>query len=240
VIGETCTDEFVYGKSVRLAPEAPAPVFVPEYTVTNKGMAANVVENLKSLGTKVEFITNSNTITKKRFVDDKTNHLFLRVDTGDQDTKPIEKIPKEYLLKFDIVVVSDYCKGLISENDIEYICESHPCVFIDTKKVLGSYIQKAKFIKINKGEYTASEKHIASVPGLIYKIIVTMGDQGCKLGDIIYPVPKVEVKDYAGAGDTFLAGLVHKYLQVHDIHTSIVFANECATKIVSKRGVSII
>ena len=30
VIGEECTDEFVYGKAERLSPEAPVPVFIPE------------------------------------------------------------------------------------------------------------------------------------------------------------------------------------------------------------------
>ena len=46
VIGDHCIDEFVYGEVVRLAPEAPVPVFNPEYKKTNNGMAGNVVANL--------------------------------------------------------------------------------------------------------------------------------------------------------------------------------------------------
>ena len=49
VIGEVCTDVFVYGETKRLSPEAPVPVFNPLYIEKNMGMGGNVVENLKSL-----------------------------------------------------------------------------------------------------------------------------------------------------------------------------------------------
>ena len=49
VIGELCIDRFVYGDTKRLSPEAPVPVFNPIETIENKGMAGNVVENVKSL-----------------------------------------------------------------------------------------------------------------------------------------------------------------------------------------------
>ena len=39
VIGELCRDIFIYGKSNRLSPEAPVPVFTPLYNEENPGMA---------------------------------------------------------------------------------------------------------------------------------------------------------------------------------------------------------
>ena len=48
------------------------------------------------------------------------------------------------------------------------------------------------------------------------------------------------VKDVSGAGDTFLAALVVEYLKTNDIKSAITFANECATKVVQKRGVAVI
>ena len=39
------------------------------------------------------------------------------------------------------------------------------------------------------------------------------------------------------AGDTFLAGLVVKYVLTKDIDKSIEFANKCATQVVQKKGV---
>ncbi len=49
VIGESCTDRFIYGDVNRMSPEAPIPVFIPKYEKTNRGMAGNVVENYKKL-----------------------------------------------------------------------------------------------------------------------------------------------------------------------------------------------
>ncbi len=48
VIGDSCTDIFVYGNATRLCPEAPAPVFEPSRTVTNDGMAGNVRANYQN------------------------------------------------------------------------------------------------------------------------------------------------------------------------------------------------
>ena len=48
---------------------------------------------------------------------------------------------------------------------------------------------------------------------------------------------KVDVKDMSGAGDTFMASLVCKYVKTGDIFESISFANICASKVVQKKGV---
>ena len=55
--------------------------------------------------------------------------------------------------------------------------------------------------------------------------------------DETFPVKKVSVKDVSGAGDTFMAGLVVKYIKTLDIKESIHFAQECTTKVVQKIGV---
>ena len=50
VIGDSCTDVFVYGNIERICPEAPVPVFNPIHKVQNGGMARNVKSNLEALG----------------------------------------------------------------------------------------------------------------------------------------------------------------------------------------------
>ena len=70
------------------------------------------------------------------------------------------------------------------------------------------------------------------------KTIVTKGNEGCLFRDKIYPTQDVPVKDISGAGDTFLAGLVVKYLETEEMIKSIEFAQECTTKVVQKHGVS--
>jgi ribokinase len=55
----------------------------------------------------------------------------------------------------------------------------------------------------------------------------------------MYPVEKVDVKDQTGAGDTFIVGLMLKYLETNNIGDAITFANKCATYVVQKRGVAV-
>ena len=68
---------------------------------------------------------------------------------------------------------------------------------------------------------------------------MTLGEDGCMYKGDIFPVEAVEIKDVSGAGDIF-AGLISKYLNTKDIFESIIFANACATKVVQKKGVSIV
>ena len=230
---------FSYGECNRLCPEAPVPVFNLIKTIENGGMAVNVKKNLESLGVDVNMHTNKNwkNITKNRFIDLKTNHMFMRLDCQDTSygRSSVTKINYE---KYDAVVVSDYNKGFLTEKDIEHICAQHNNTFLDTKKVLGEWCKKAKFIKINSYEYEKT-KHTLTAE-IESKIIVTMGPDGCLHGGVTYPVDEVEIKDVSGAGDTFLSGLCYKYVQTNDIEESIKYANECATTVVQKRGVSII
>ncbi|MDP2665504.1 MAG: PfkB family carbohydrate kinase, partial [bacterium] len=82
----------------------------------------------------------------------------------------------------------------------------------------------------------------ASLPkGLEKKIIYTKGDQGAFFKGKNYPVgKKVEVKDVTGAGDSFFAALVVKYLETGNIEKAIAFANECASEVVKHKGVTVI
>ena len=96
---------------------------------------------------------NSDNITKIRYMDDKSNHAFFRVDTPHN----IRRIDVETVdVGYDLVVISDYDKGFLTEDDIEYICNNHDLVFLDTKKILGSWAKGASYIKINDNEYQSS------------------------------------------------------------------------------------
>ena len=80
LIGDSCTDEYVYGTCERLNPEAPVPILKFNRKETTKGMAWNVRENLMSFGLSVYIITNKEPITKTRYIDEKSNQQILRVD----------------------------------------------------------------------------------------------------------------------------------------------------------------
>jgi len=243
VIGDACEDVYIYGDCSRLAPEAPIPVFVPQDKTTNGGMAMNVFANLKSLGTDCDILHNVEEITKTRYVDTKTNHIFLRVDTDDKKLKRVEEnnLDKDFLNQYDAIVISDYNKGFLTEEDIEKICYNHPLTFMDTKKNLGRWAEVCTWIKINEEEYNKTFNKIANL-GHIFddKLIVTLSEKGCRYKGDIFPVEKVEIKDLSGAGDTFLASFVSDYLKNKNATQAIIFANECATQVVQKRGVNVI
>ena len=240
VIGDSCKDIHVYGKSTRLCPDAPVPVFVPVYERQNLGMAGNVYQNVVSFGIPATLKTNNVTIEKKRYVDESTNHMFLRVDSGEEKIKRISGLTKELLQRYDLVIISDYNKGFLLQEDIKFICENHKMVFIDTKKKIDDYCRDCSYIKINKVEYNNSVSYIANNDWTFNKVIQTLGSDGCLLGNKQFPVDKVEIKDLCGAGDTFLASLCVKFLKTKDIFQSLIFANDCATKVVQMKGVNVI
>lgn len=240
VIGDSCIDVFRYGKVERLAPEAPVPVIVPEAEHSNPGMAGNVVRNIKALGCEVDFVTNSTVIKKTRYVCSKYNYLLLRVDTNDKcehisSTFKIGELPYD---KYDAIVVSDYNKGFLNKVDIDFITSRHANVFLDTKKVLGLWAAKAKYIKINYQEYLNSKDVLENDSMLKSKTIITRGKHGCDFQNRNYPTKEVPVKDVSGAGDTFLAGLVTEYIKSGNIEQAIKFAQECTTVVIQKTGVS--
>ena len=239
VIGETCVDVFVYGHVKRLAPEAPAPVLVPKESNQCLGMAGNVKNNLIRLGVGCDIITNKNyeSIKKTRYIDYRTNTLFLRVDVGEDQISAIKEVDDVTLKKYDIIVISDYCKGLVSKDTIQKISKAHPRVFLDTKKILGNWCSDVYVIKINSDEFDRSSEEILESNFLEEKIICTHGSSGCSYKGKVYKVPRVEIKDLSGAGDAFLAGLAAKYLETQSIKASIPYANKCATLAVQKRGV---
>lgn len=236
VIGDGCQDIYVYGKCERLCPDAPVPVLIPTKKIINGGMAQNVYENIKSIYPFVDLITNKNLISKTRFVHERTNQMFVRVDEGEHISERVN-MQNIDLSNYELIVLADYCKGFLQEEDIEYICNNHKNVFLDTKKLLGNFCRNARIIKINEIEYKRNIESKIDMSAFYKTLIVTTGDKGCQFEGISYPVDRVEIKDMTGAGDTFMACLAVKYLQTENIETAIVFANECATMIVQHKGV---
>jgi bifunctional ADP-heptose synthase (sugar kinase/adenylyltransferase) len=242
VIGDSCTDVFTYGHVFRLAPEGPAPVFNPITGKSNGGMALNVHANILAIGAESKIITQDECITKTRFVDERTNSLLLRIDTNDKTTKISESLVDEISnniyqnVYYDAIVISDYCKGFLAEDDIEKISLKNQNVFLDTKKILGDWCVNCDFIKINHLEYDRT-LHTIEKLNLFNKLIITKADKGCEYNGQLFPVKKVTIKDMSGAGDTFISGLVCEWVRTKNISKAINFAQDCATKVVQKLGV---
>ena len=253
VIGDSCEDIFIYGDIERISPEAPVPVFKPTHEESNYGMAKNVANNVEALDMHIHTVTNKNSITKIRYVENRSGQMVLRVDEHDYCERVKENLLeglKENKFKnpsfgftsqredhYDSIIISDYCKGFLEESDIEHICKYNKNVFVDTKKKLGEWIKDADFIKINELEYQKNYE-VLSENEFEEKLIVTLGSKGCRYKGKEFPVKEVPVKDVSGAGDTFIAGLVRGYLDTQDIESAIEFAQRCTTHVVQQHGVA--
>lgn len=251
VIGETCRDVFIHGTCARLCPEAPVPVLVSSNQLENVGMAGNVVENLKSLNPKVEveILTQTNTITKRRYVDEASGYILLRVDENDEIPIPLpfRNFTRVFSADLDAVVISDYNKGFLSPQVLRGIleeCNKHGVpTFVDTKKILGEWSKLAQFVKINCKEYNENER-VLKLPPEYYcaNVILTLGIDGSQWrarNQTIKSstVEPVAVRDVSGAGDTFLAAFALKWLENQSVMRAMDYANKAARVAVSKRGV---
>jgi bifunctional ADP-heptose synthase (sugar kinase/adenylyltransferase) len=239
LIGETCVDKFIYCNTNRLSPEAPVPILKPIKTVENPGMVGNTLANIKAL------IPDSNTtsvgqiesITKTRYIEEKSNHMFLRVDEGEGKITPFKwSMGIDVMIgKSDIVIVSDYNKGFLSNVDLKEIGRKSKLSILDSKrKLTNDIVESFSFVKLNEQERNNNPELKGN------NIITTLGKQGAEYQNIIFksPLPQDTI-DVSGAGDTFTSSFIAKYFQTKDISLSIKFANEMSAEVVSKRGVSI-
>lgn len=191
-------------------------------------MACNVLNNLEALGCEVKFITDEPS-RKTRLVDLKSGQQIARID---RDVKPKwnPHLGNVSLVSYDAVVISDYNKGLVSEDFIQDVIHQFDGpVYIDTKKTDLAKFEGA-FIKINSDEYSKLTSECTD-------LIVTMGKDGARYRDFKFEAPKVPVYDVVGAGDVFLASLVYEHLNQGDIRRAIQFATHAAAESVKHAGV---
>ncbi len=238
VIGENCNDIFIYGDCNRLSPEAPVPVMIPIETKENLGMSGNVVKNIEALSdARIVHICQTEVIKKTRYVDKKSNHMFIRVDEGESNIQTLDlNISKtNAIVNSDIVIVSDYDKGFLTDETIKKIGSIAKLSILDSKKKLSKeIIESYTFVKLNESEYKQNIQFKECK-----NIITTLGSKGAQFDGKIYPSPSPkETIDVSGAGDTFTASFILKYFETKNVETSIIFANEMASVVVSKRGVA--
>ncbi len=259
VIGETCRDILVYGVVNRICPEAPVAILKTSHTEENLGMAANVKNNLESLRPdwEINLYTNKSEIIKKRYIDVTSNNMVLREDIGDKIPEDKKANLADFAAKlkeignsiesYDAIVISDYHKGFLSEAFITVLVSMAKCpIYCDTKKILTNWCHGIDFVKINQHELENNKEHLGPytrLEFLVGSLIVTKGSEGATLynkNEITdFPIENRvrEVFDVSGAGDSFLAGLVVKFLEEENIGEAVKYANKCASTAVSHKGI---
>jgi D-beta-D-heptose 7-phosphate kinase / D-beta-D-heptose 1-phosphate adenosyltransferase len=262
VVGDAMLDHYIYGSVNRISPEAPVPILKHEKERSVLGGAGNVLINLLNLGVETDIATligedsegkylhslfpkktnklvffskNINTTKKTRFLSGSSQLLRLDKDSEGYKVEDFKKIKRKITVsikKYNGIIISDYDKGLCTEDLItSLITEANRVgvpIFIDPK---GQNWAKYSFStcltpNINEVENELNQKiksdiefeNAAKIIQKKYKLkscLITRGAEGMTYYSENHKthqrVGKKEVFDVSGAGDSviscFVAGL---------------------------------
>jgi len=192
------------------------------------------------------------------------NQQIVRIDRELTDPLTVE-LEDELLSKLiihideaDIVVLSDYNKGLFSptftQNVIKAANDRQKKVIVDPKGLNYEKYKGAFIIKPNKKELTEAAKaekitnigHVKDAAKAIFEqtnvtyLVVTLSEEGmaivsqddCK----VLPVKATEVFDVTGAGDTVLAAIAYFIASGLSVEESCDLANHAAAIVIRHIG----
>ena len=280
-------DRYWSGGTGRISPEAPVPVVNVSGSEDRPGGAANVAVNVATLGAKVtllgmcghdenarilkeklssfdincEFfeVPERDTITKLRVMS--RNQQLLRLDFeksfADVDKSALLTTFNQALDDVDIVILSDYAKGCLSDPQslIRAAKQKGKKVIVDPK---GSDFEKyanATLITPNVselyavvGEQDNEQSLVASAQSLkaslsLDGLLLTRSEDGMTLfetgeDEFHLPAKAKEVYDVTGAGDTVVSTLAVALASRLPMQAACVLANLAASVVVGKLGTS--
>lgn len=218
LVGDSCEEEYIYGKCVGISQEAPIPIMKFSKIETKPGMAGNICLNLQGFGFDITFLTNSEKIIRTRFIDERTNNQILRVD-NEEKIKPL--LLPILTDNFDAVVILDYDNGYITESKLFELVERSNCpIFIHSKKPFLPNKENC-FVVVNEDEYEKLNSNLH-----IDNLVIIKGTEGCIYKNGMYSSEKIDTYDRVGVDDIFLSSLVYGYLKYNDIDKALIIANK--------------
>jgi len=274
LFGDIILDKWIYGVNNKISPEAASLVLLEKNTHFSLGGAANLALSFKNLNlrsklfgiigkdneskilinllkkNKVNYFiekTRNCTTTKTRMIGN-FNQQIMRLDkeNTNQDfliNKMIKKIESN-----DVVVISDYNKGLIKNDSIKKILRKTKFVFVDPKQKPEIY-KGAYLVKPNMKEYENwnGQFTIKSALKFLKKnnwnwLLVTEGSNGMHIlnhkGEYKHFKNEIrEVADTTGAGDAVLAVLIYGFMNKLNMFESVNLACKVASQNVLRQGV---
>ena len=289
VLGDLIIDDYLWGSSERISPEAPVQIVNINKKSAVLGGAGNVVKNLNALGAEVDIIsvigdckvsievknllsqidvkTNNlvaekNRITSKKSRVISSNQQVIRYDfesineINSQSQKIILDKFNQMIINYDLVLLSDYGKGLLTkeltQSLIKIAKKYNKKVLVDPKGQDYSKYNGAFLLTPNMKEASESTRIDIKDSESLFKAIthlkkqcnlkislITMSDQGVAVFDKklrIHPTSALEVFDVTGAGDTVLASLGFALSCDSNIDDAVKFANLASGVVVGKIG----
>ena len=228
-----------------------------------------ISNEIKELFNSIDISTNYLIFEQGRVSSKKTRIIasqqqVIRYDrecTDEINSKSQEKILKillKIIKNYDILLLSDYGKGLLTKNLTQSIIslskKNGIRTLVDPKgydysKYQGAFLltpnkkEASEATRISINDNTSLKKAIKQLKDEIKLGIslITLSDEGIASYDKdlkIYPTTSREVFDVTGAGDTIIAALGFALSCKLDINNSIKFANLAAGIVVGKIGSS--
>ncbi len=237
------------GNVVRNIAELGAQVYCAA-SITNDPPGKEVGNKLEEIGAIPVLVWCSTVTTvKERIIADQRKVQMLRIDR-----EVIEDIFPEHLVNeiaivlkditFDIIVVSDYAKGMITMEVMDYLHTLNIPIIVDPKPINSPLYGFVTMITPNKHEWCEIELADVCRPEFV---LVTEGRDGMTLydyrqgrGTFKIPGEPVEVYNVSGAGDTVVAVMaICLALDIYPDKAARV-ANSCAAHVVTQTGTSVI
>lgn len=274
VIGDIMLDKSINGDVLRISPEAPVQIVNIKEESYEPGGAANVASNISSLGGKVslfgfvgkdenakilsellterkiDYFLEENSLTTLKVRVRGGNQQLLRLDyeessPKDFGTKIKDKLERE-IMKSDLILVSDYAKGVIHPNLMNFLRSFNKKIIVDPKPQNCSFYTNSFLITPNEKEALemSGNKNVYDAGVYLRKklncnVLITRGEKGMTLfSDNETDIPTVakEVYDVTGAGDTVIATLSLSLASGASLEEGVVLANNAAGIAVSKVG----
>lgn len=203
--------------------------------------------NFVFMGSKV-------TTVKERIISDQRQVQMLRIDREIKNHID-HTMAIDYLTRmtgggnkqYDIVVISDYAKGMISYDLIYQLRQEGYKIIVDPKPENGYIYNNVYMITPNEKEWGSMIVSSAYNLDHVEYILVTQGKDGMTLikNDSETPEMKidgrpVEIFNVSGAGDTVISVMaVCLSMGIQEFSAAII-ANECASDVVTRPGTSVI
>lgn len=288
VVGDVMIDRYWMGMANRLSPEAPVPVVNVSERNDRLGGAANVAANVASIGGQAGLLSIIGDDENGRYLEDalaKQNIKSYLVRSSESPTtvkirvvaqhqqmlrcdfeaspsiSDVNGILNEFsriVKHYDVVIFSDYGKGVLSEvSQMIEICNRNciPCL-IDPKGNDYSKYRGATAITPNKselrqivGSWCSEEELVAKASSLrdelkLDYLVLTRSEEGVSLfsseGIQNIKATAKEVFDVSGAGDTVIAVMATLFANDCSFEEATYWANKAAGIVVGKFGTAVI
>lgn len=210
-------------------------------------------------------VDSSRPTTLKRRIVSGTQQL-LRVDRevvheiGEELIPVVCEVLKSKIQSHDVIIISDYCKGLLTEDVINYIKseaqKGDKKIFVDSKSRHLQRYSGVHLIKPNKietemfvGESFAHDYSNLEVVGkkvceqLTTRLVVTLGGDGMAVFEgeefLHMKTKALHVFDVSGAGDTVLSAIAVAVGAGANLSEAAHLSNHAAGYVVSRLGTTV-